>query len=94
MIGCDIRKLDDMTRRILTNREMITVGKNPEGRQPWFAVNENDHLICVRPLADGDYAIGFFNMSDRCATVYLDFRDIGLPTAARLLPLSAGFMAP
>ena len=82
MIGCDIRNMSDATKTILTNREMIALNQDPEGRQPWFAVNENDHLVAVRPLAGGEYAIGFFNMSDDSARIYLSFWDIGLPTSS------------
>jgi alpha-galactosidase len=56
--------------------------RTPEGRQPWIVKNENGKLVCARPLADGDYAIGFFNLSDEKQRIFLDFWDIGLPTAS------------
>ncbi|HEX2985514.1 MAG TPA: glycoside hydrolase family 27 protein [Caproiciproducens sp.] len=80
MIGCDVRNLDDASRKILTNRELIAINQDPEGRQPWFALNEYENLVCVRPLSDGSYALGFFNMSDSKKDIYLNFWDIGLPT--------------
>lgn len=82
MIGCDVRKMDKATWRILSNRELIAVNQDEEGRQPWIAVNENDRLACVRPLSGGRYAIGFFNLSDDKADMYLNLWDAGLPAAS------------
>ena len=78
MIGCDIRGLYGAAKEILTNRELIAVDQDPEGRQPWFAVNDAEALVCVRPLSGGAYAIGFFNLSDQAKSVCLNFWDIGL----------------
>lgn len=82
MIGCDVRKMDDATWRILTNRELIAVNQDPEGRQPFFPVQDGERFVCVRPLENGEYAIGFFNLSDDRAGVCLNFWDMGLPTSS------------
>ena len=82
MIGCDIRHMDDVTLRTLTNRELIAINQDPEGRQPYAAVNDNGRLVYVRPLENGDYAIGFFNLSDSPSSICLNFWDIGLPTSS------------
>ncbi len=82
MIGCDVRRLDPATRETLTNGELIAVNQDPEGRQPWLVPCGEDKLICVRPLAGGDYAVGLFNLSDSPARMFLNFWDIGLPTSS------------
>lgn len=47
MIGCDIRDMDEDTKSILLNRDVIAVNQDPLGSQPFFAnnfawkVNEN-----------------------------------------------------
>lgn len=79
MIGCDVRNLDDVTKSILTNRELIAINQDPEGRQPYIVLNEYEHLVCAKPLSGGDYAIGVFNMSDNEAGIYANFWDMGLP---------------
>lgn len=82
MIGCDVRNMDLATRETLLNTELIAVNQDPDGRQPWIVNNESGKLICAKPLADGDYAVGFFNLSDEKQRLFLNFWDIGLPASA------------
>ena len=90
MIGCDVRSMSDATREILMNREMIAVNQDPEGRQsymiPLGGVGDDgkyaDSPVYVKPLADGGYAIGFFNLSGEAQRQSLALWDLGLPTAA------------
>lgn len=84
MMGCDIRNLKPKAKEILTNKEIISINQDIEGRQPYLAANwdgDGTRIAFVRPLSDGEYAIGCFNFSDSKTDVYLPFWDIGLPTA-------------
>lgn len=88
MIGCDIRSVNQATKDILLNRDLIAINQDTEGRgayrikpEPqWF--HSDDVFMLVKVLTDGDLAIGFFNMSDRQREVSLQFWDIGLPYAS------------
>ncbi len=88
MIGCDIRSMDDATREILTNRDIIAINQDPAYHQAFNAstrssVVKNDEIpIYVRLLHNGDVAIGIFNLSDdvtHCWTAHLLMDVIGLP---------------
>lgn len=84
MIGCDVRSMNEATKAILTNKELIAINQDPEGRQAytvngWF---NNDVVHYIKPLANGDYGICSVNYSDRRAWAHLEFWDIGLPTMA------------
>lgn len=84
IIGCDIRSLSDKAREILTNREVIDINQDIEGRgcyrlDVW---GSPDAFVLVRPLSGGDYALGFFNFGDAPFDVSLDFWDLGLSSAA------------
>lgn len=86
MIGCDIRNMTDETKRILSNKDIIAINQDPEGRatyviqsSEWSGVNVK---ILIKALENGDYAIGFFNFGDRHGQGTLAFWDMGLPTAA------------
>ena len=89
MIGCDIRKMDDVTRRILMNNEVLAINQDPAYHQPYLACSyvdrkevDEDHPIYVRLLDNGDYALGFFNYSDEPGNrwnSYLLTDLIGLP---------------
>lgn len=84
MIGCDIRNMNDATKEILMNKDIIAINQDPDGRAPYdLNINLWGHdvgKILVRPLANGDYAVGFFNLSDRhIGFTNLLFWDIGFP---------------
>lgn len=88
MIGCDIRNADEETVKILQNRELIRIDQDPEARgcylvkpEPqWFQTSEV--FILVKVLADGELAIGFFNLSDSRREISLQFWDLGLSCAS------------
>ncbi len=89
MIGCDVRSMSDAAKAILTNREMIAINQDPEGRQSYMIpLGHGDEAgaalsrVYVKPLHDGSYAIGFFNLSDQAVSQSLQIWDMGLPTAA------------
>jgi len=39
MIGCDIRDMDEDTKTILMNKDVIAINQDPKGSQPFFANN-------------------------------------------------------
>jgi alpha-galactosidase len=84
MIGCDIRSMNDTTRRILTNREVIGLCQDPEGRQAYSMEQWNNSAvkIYIKPLSDGSFGIGFFNMSDEEGEGSLQFWDMGLTASS------------
>ena len=74
--------MSDETRRILMNDEMIRINQDPLCRQPYKVKNHawNDKvLIYVKALADGDLAIGMFNLSDEKSRAAMNLDEIGLP---------------
>ncbi|GAS83769.1 glycoside hydrolase family 27 protein [Paenibacillus amylolyticus] len=88
MIGCDIRKANQITKDILLNPDLLAINQDVEARgayrikpEPqWF--HTDDVFMLVKVLTDGDLAIGFFNLSDSQRELSLQFWDMGLPYAA------------
>lgn len=80
IIGCDIRKMSKEAKAILTNQHLIAINQDPEARGCYKveAFQNPEAFILVKPLSDGDYAIGFFNFSEKKADITLEFWDIGL----------------
>ena len=82
MIGCDIRNMNDTTRTILGNEELIRINQDSACRQP-VRLNgfyENDNMVLyLRQLNNGDLAIGMFNLNDEKAVARLTMDMIGLP---------------
>lgn len=63
LIGCPIEQLDDFTLNLLTNSEIIEIDQDPLGKPGRLLLEENDMQVWVRPLEDGSYAVGIFNIN-------------------------------
>ena len=82
-IGCDIRNMNDATKEILLNKEIIAINQDPCGRQPFMVgeAKENGVYKWVKHLDNGDLAIGLFNMMDEPSNrynTYIAFNDFGI----------------
>ena len=85
MIGCDVRNLTDETKKILLNQDLIAINQDIECRSVFqlnCVSNSPDAFTLVKFLANGDIAVGMFNMGDVPAMVTLDFWDMGLTASA------------
>lgn len=85
MIGCDIRNMTPATKEILTNKDIIAINQDIECRGPYCIKqwnNPDNVFSLVKPLSNGDYAIGMFNFGDRDGEMSLQFWDIGIPAAS------------
>ena len=84
MIGCDIRKINDTTLKLLKNKTLIRVNQDEEARPAFVGSNLSGHTpTFVKHLSDGEFAVLFTNMGDerdgRCA---LYFDEIGIPASS------------
>ncbi len=79
MIGCDIRNMNDGTRKILCNGELIPINQDRTCRQPVKLNGIGDDIVIYsRQLDDGDVAIGLFNLSEEKAAARFNLDEIGL----------------
>lgn len=66
LIDCDVTKpLDDFTRRLLCNVEIIAVNQDTLGKPSASILKKNSWDVQIKPLADGNYALGVFNLADK-----------------------------
>lgn len=76
LIGCDVAQMDDFTLGLLCNNEVNAVNQDMLGKQARREVLDGNIQIWKRPLSDGSYAVGIFNLGDDNANVdftrYLD----------------------
>ena len=66
-------------------KDVIAINQDIECRGPYCIKqwnNPDNVFSLVKPLANGDYAIGMFNFGDRAGEMSLQFWDIGLPAAS------------
>jgi alpha-galactosidase len=80
----DMIRLDDFTRGLLCNDEVIDVDQDSLGRPGRRVAKENSREVWARELADGSIAAGLFNRGDREAKVAAHWSDLGL-TGPRLV---------
>jgi alpha-galactosidase len=89
MLGADLRNFLKPEFKpmldLVTNRGLIALDQDEECRPAFVATNQpwsRDAIVLGRLLADGDIAIGFFNLGESDARMYLYFETLGLPDSA------------
>lgn len=79
LISTDVAKLSPAALRILSNKDVIAVDQDPLGRQAGIVKKIGDVDVLLRPLANGDHALLFFNKGGKAANVRVNVMAIGLP---------------
>ena len=78
LAGNDLTKMTPQTLAILTNREVIAIDQDALGHQADILSSEGPLEIWERPLANGDEAVGLFNLSGEPAPFELAFKSLRL----------------
>ncbi len=76
--SCDIRKMDDEAKNILTNEEVIALNQDVLGKQAERKIKTDSWDIFVRPLVNGDFAIAILNKSATAQNAKVNFVELGL----------------
>lgn len=83
IMGGDIRKLNEVSRELLVNKELIAINQDEECRPPYLVSACNDQYFFARHLADNEFVLGYFNLSDHSDLTRNEFSgsfdEIGLP---------------
>jgi len=80
--GNNLAAMDDETRAILTNPEIIAIDQDPLGIQGRRIRQEGPLEVWMKPLKDGSIAVGLFNRGWGAMPVSVNFRDVGLGNSA------------
>lgn len=79
LIGCDMARLDDFTKSLLTNDEVIEVNQDPLGSHCVPVWRKGDkQIVYVKHLEDGSLAVGMFNRSEETVKISIDSRMLGM----------------
>jgi alpha-galactosidase len=62
MIGCPIEEMDAFTLNLLSNDEVIAIDQDALGKPARLLLDEDGVQVWVKPMQDGSYAIGLFNI--------------------------------
>lgn len=87
LIGCDLTRLDDFTLNLLTNDEVLAIDQDPLGNQAVPVIKKGNIQVWKKKLADGNYALGIFNLGKETEQYELDFAAAGLNKEVKLRDL-------
>jgi alpha-galactosidase len=87
LAGNDLRSMSPLTMAILTNREVIAVDQDKDGRQGKQAWKSGDQEIWVRELAGGERAVAMFNRGADSASFIVKWQDLGMKPPAHIRDL-------
>jgi alpha-galactosidase len=78
LIGADLSQVDDFTRNLLGNREVIAIDQDPLGKAAHRVNSDGWTEVWARPLTDGRVAVGLFNRAPVDTTVKVTLAEIGV----------------
>jgi len=81
LAGNDLRNMTPAILEILTNREVIAINQDTDGKQGRRITKSGDQEVWARPLSGGAQAIGLFNRGGSPAKITVNWPDRGLKTA-------------
>ena len=97
MLGGDIRTFDDEMMKLVTNKDLIRINQDEEGRPAFvtdshivcniqgetvYTASRDDKKVFVKLLSDNEIAVLFANFSDDDRKVDFFFEDAGIPVAS------------
>ena len=81
LAGNDLRNMTPAILEILTNREVIAVNQDKDGKQGRRIAKSGDQEVWARPLFGGGLAIGLFNRGGTPAKIAVKWSELGLKSA-------------
>jgi alpha-galactosidase len=76
ILGCDLEKLDDFTKGLLTNDEIIDVDQDTLCQQATIVSRQGENLVYAKHLDDGSLAVGLFNLGEMEGPVEVQWTDL------------------
>ena len=83
MAGNDIAHMNETTKSILLNKEVIAVDQDKLGIQGHRVWKDGDREVWVKPLAGGGRALLLFNRGEQAATIRATAEQLGYPSNVR-----------
>jgi len=92
ILGNDLRSMPESTRKILTNRAVLSINQDKLGVQAWRFLNEGPLEYWAKPLANGEWAFMVLNRGAQAVKLGYDWRqhDVSDDLSNRAIDLSKG----
>jgi alpha-galactosidase len=81
LAGNDLRNMSATISEILTNREVIAVDQDKDGKQGKRIAKSGEQEVWLKTLSDGARVVGLFNRGSRPAQISVKWADVGLGAA-------------
>ncbi len=78
MITCDVRNMNEATKQILMNEDIIAIDKDELGKQAKRVVKNKQWNVFVKELKNGEYAVAVLNVSDKPSKSNFYLSELGL----------------
>ena len=78
LAGNDLRNMPPSILAILTNREVVAIDQDKEGKQGHRVTKSGEQEVWVKPLSGGARAVALFNRGTQAAQVNVRWADLGL----------------
>ena len=82
MMGCDLRTVNETSKALMLNKELIAIDQDGKCRPPYLAGKSGgDPYFFIRHLSNNEFVLAYFNLSE-AGHVYrysASFADLGLP---------------
>ena len=78
IIGCDLTQIDDFTKDLLMNHDVIEIDQDQLGKVATLKKKDGTSEIWTRPLFDGTTAVGLFNRAPSKTKIVVRWSDLGL----------------
>lgn len=79
MLGCDLQTMSQATKDLVTNPKLLRIDQDLECRPPMVLSWDEDRFALFKLMSDGDFALGFFNMSEKACRVPVYTDQMGIP---------------
>ena len=91
ILGNKLEELDPFTRSLLTNDEVLDLDQDALGKQATVIAHtktdRSDTRVYAKPLEDGSFAVGLFNLSAQEEEVSVRWSDVGVRGKQRVRDL-------
>jgi len=78
IVNLDVRNMDEQSKEILLNKEVINIDQDPIGKQGYKIRDDGDFEIFYKTLAGGEFAICFLNRSKETLKIDINWKDLGI----------------
>ena len=78
IVNLDVRNMDEQSKEILLNKEIISIDQDPLGKQGYKIRDNGDFEVFYKPLAGDEIAICFLNRGDETIKLNINWKDLGI----------------